>query len=71
MRFNREKFVAETCGGLGASLDCIDCLVSVLAGYIRDDETAGLHGSGCYGKNAEEEIMSIIKDSVIEEYIDI
>ena len=70
MKFNRERFINETCGNLDGAIDCIDELISILNGYIIDDETSGLHDSGCYGKDARDIILKRIEVKSINEYIE-
>ena len=43
MKFNREKFIDETCGSLESTLCYIDELVEILS----DAQLAGLAGSVC------------------------
>ena len=69
MKFDREKFVAETCGSLSAAMDYIDRLIGVLNDYIADDEYADMNGYGCYGKGAKGQVLKKIKDSADGEYI--
>lgn len=71
MKFNRDEFIAETCGSLGAALDCIDDLVATLNGYVGDDMMAGGYGSGCYGDGAVKQVLSILNSRTVREYIDI
>ena len=68
MKFNRVKFIDETCGNLDAAFDCIDEIINVLKDYIEDDNMAD--GHGCYGKNAKSQVLSMFKDTTIDEYID-
>ncbi len=68
MEFNRDKF-NDTCGNMDALLDCVDELIGILNDYIGDDTISGGFGSGCYGKNAEEQVWGMMKDKNIEKYI--
>jgi len=70
MKFNRQRFIDETCGNLDAAMDCIDTLIDALNGYIIDDELSELHGCGCYGKNAMQQVLSRLKDKQIYWYLD-
>jgi len=70
MKFNRELFISETCGDLDTAFDCIDEIVDILNGYIVDDEMAEMHGAGCYGKHAKAQVLSMLKNKTIDEYID-
>jgi len=70
MRFNRQTFLDETCGNLDVAFDCIDDLLSVLSGYIDDDEFSGMNGFGCYGKGAKAKILSLLKNKQINEFLD-
>ena len=70
MKFNREKFIGETCADVDAALDCIEELVDVINGFIGDDDAAGFHGGGCYGKHAEAQILSAIQNKQVGEYIE-
>jgi hypothetical protein len=71
MRFNREGFIEETTGDLGAALDCIDALISALKTYCEEDEVAEGYGGGCYGKKAEATILKMLNNGPVGEYIDI
>ena len=67
MRFNREKFIDETCGSLDAAMDVIDNLVNVITFYINNDECAGGNGYGCF-TNPEKAVDNALRDNHIAEY---
>ena len=69
MRFNRGRFLEETCGDLDALFDCIDVLTETLDKYIKDDNDAGGEGFGCYN-NPESSIREGMINSSIAEYLD-
>ena len=69
MQFNKEKFILETAGSLEAALHIIDELVEALNKYISEDEVADCEGGGCFGRNAENQVMSFFKDKQAGEYL--
>ena len=69
MKFNRKALIDKPIENLGIALDMIEELVSILNGYIADDEAAEGYGAGCYGKGAEERVFNWLRNKNIDEYI--
>lgn len=72
MKFNREKFIEETSGNIGAALDVIEEILQMINGYCKDDEFATGHGQGVYGSayDAEKQLLSTVEDKFSSEFID-
>lgn len=57
MKFNRERFIDETTGDLGAAFDCIDSLIEML--------------NALYGKaNEERQLLKMSQSKPVGEYLD-
>jgi len=69
MKFNRERFIDETSGDLGAAFDVVDALIAVLNRYIEDDEFANSIDEGCYGF-PEMSVKEHLHNSAVYEYLD-
>ena len=69
MKFNRKLFIEETAGNLDAAFDCIDEVIDILNIYILEDDWAGMHGSGCFGKHASAQVLGMLEYKAINEYI--
>lgn len=68
MKFDREKFIDETCGNLDEAFEIIDNILSTLDHYIASDECSNGYGGGCFTE-PQNEIERCFRDNGVHGYI--
>ena len=69
MKINREMFIDDTGGSIDELFNIVDSLLVLIEHYQLSDESAGMHGAGCF-TDPQGEIERVMKDNDIIQYID-